>query len=571
MLLFLTAIVLWLPALAGWALPWAWLRQRLGGPGLGHFDGGDGVAGLAVLAALAMLFNFVVPLTNLISWVVLLSGWLLLAVRLMRVRRGRLSARIGLLWLGWIVLAAQLANIPPDNYDSGLYHLQHILWTHAAAVPLGLANLQGRFGFNSTATPLAALLQVPLWGSTINTSPNVLGALLLCLYGAEWLSALRRPGPRWTRTSLFLTIGAVMLFSVFNFMAVNSPTSDWPILVLTLLAVALTLRMFDDPATFKEAIAATTLVAMFAVTVKLSALPLFGLPIALALYARRQQWRWPGRALVGVLGAGGLGLGLPWIIRSVLLSGCLVYPVVATCFSSLPWVVPAAAVQSEAKWVISWAREPKAPLTATLHDLGWLPGWLGRLSTDSTFILSVLLIVVGVAVWAGVRGSATTKTDRAAALVIGTPLVVGLIYWIFTAPDVRFAAGYFWGLGLLAISLGYHRLASVPRRKVINLVRVASLQLCALVVLANAALLELRAFSHLHNVGMSSYSFAWPAVEQVPTLVHTTLQGEAIRVPVVTDQCWLTPLPCAPYFNETLVIERDAAGAPRQLSVPHEP
>src|SRR5689334_13230902 len=118
MLLFLTTILLRLPALAGWALPWAWLRRRLGGPGLGHFDGGDGAAALAALAAVSVLVNFVLPISALVSYTAVVLGWALLLVRLRREGLKRPSARAGLLALVWVVLAAQMANIPADNYDS---------------------------------------------------------------------------------------------------------------------------------------------------------------------------------------------------------------------------------------------------------------------------------------------------------------------------------------------------------------------------------------------------------------------------------------------------------------------
>ncbi|EMO63800.1 hypothetical protein LEP1GSC133_1179, partial [Leptospira borgpetersenii serovar Pomona str. 200901868] len=37
----------------------------------------------------------------------------------------------------------------PFAYDSGLYHIQSIKWIQEYSVVPGLANLHGRFGFNS--------------------------------------------------------------------------------------------------------------------------------------------------------------------------------------------------------------------------------------------------------------------------------------------------------------------------------------------------------------------------------------------------------------------------------------
>gem|GEM_PF-3832885 len=75
----------------------------------------------------------------------------------------------------------------------------------------------------------------------------------------------------------------------------------------------------------------------------------------------------------------------------------------------------------------------------------------------------------------------------------------------------------------------------------------------------------------LVHTGATAYLLEWPEVVQADTVILFTAQGEAVHVPTVADQCWLAPLPCTPLFNEALRIERDAAGVPRQLSVPPEP
>jgi hypothetical protein len=44
---------------------------------------------------------------------------------------------------------------------------------------------------------------------------------------------------------------------------------------------------------------------------------------------------------------------------------------------------------------------------------------------------------------------------------------------------------------------------------------------------------------------------------ELSTPVYTTKSGKSgfeINVPVTGDQCWNIPLPCTPYFNESLSI-----------------
>lgn len=37
---------------------------------------------------------------------------------------------------------------------------------------------------------------------------------------------------------------------------------------------------------------------------------------------------------------------------------------------------------------------------------------------------------------------------------------------------------------------------------------------------------------------------------------HQTTSGLTVHVPVETNQCWDAPLPCSPYFNETLHLRQ---------------
>jgi hypothetical protein len=49
---------------------------------------------------------------------------------------------------------------------------------------------------------------------------------------------------------------------------------------------------------------------------------------------------------------------------------------------------------------------------------------------------------------------------------------------------------------------------------------------------------------------------AVPQLAEPPVVPHQTFSGLTIYVPVETNQCWNAPLPCSPYFNDTLRLRR---------------
>jgi len=114
-----------------------------------------GFLGLACLSAVAMAANFFIPVSSGISVICLLIG-----ASFSIINRRKIFTWIGLNEAA--ILAALLFYIslipmgPVSCFDTHLYHLQSIKWIHQNPLPLGLANLHGTFGFNSSWFPLAA-------------------------------------------------------------------------------------------------------------------------------------------------------------------------------------------------------------------------------------------------------------------------------------------------------------------------------------------------------------------------------------------------------------------------------
>ena len=119
-----------------------------------------GFLGLAGLSSVAMAANFFIPVSSAISVICLLIG-----ASLSILNRQKIFTWIGLNEAA--ILAALLFYVssipmgPVSCFDTHLYHLQSIKWIHENPLPLGLANLHGRFGFNSSWFPLASIVELP--------------------------------------------------------------------------------------------------------------------------------------------------------------------------------------------------------------------------------------------------------------------------------------------------------------------------------------------------------------------------------------------------------------------------
>jgi hypothetical protein len=140
-----------------------------------------------------------------------------------------------------------------------------------------------------------------------------------------------------------------------------------------------------------------------------------------------------------------------WMAQNLVLSGCLAYPVVQTCFD-LPWAINPAKAQNEIRWITAWARvaghEPSDPI---LVGYSWMKLW----SSEYWTLLTTLMKILGLAA-ALTFASVMLRLRSAGIGVVAWPMVVatlGLVFWFLTAPDPRFGAGFIIALPALALAL----------------------------------------------------------------------------------------------------------------------
>jgi hypothetical protein len=239
--------------------------------------------------------------------------------------------------------------------DAGLYHLPLIRWIAEAGSVPGLANLHGRFGFNSTWLTSAALFSN---NPDFSHGPFVWSiAATVLLYGglvAKGLQALRY---RQNVCGAFCLIGATLVLvlpSEVSFRLLTSTDLSTALFVLHAIASSIALREvgadYAPRKNFSEELLSLACAIPLAVTSKLSSGPLIVLTVLFLPSLLRNQLR-------GMLVLLVLLLPTLWVVQNLVLSGCLAYPVVQTCFE-LPWGIDPRQAQQETAWINSRARLP---------------------------------------------------------------------------------------------------------------------------------------------------------------------------------------------------------------------
>jgi hypothetical protein len=325
--------------------------------------------GYGGMAFAALFLNFFVPLQ---AVAVLLPGVTLIGLSAAVVGKkvafpkpslSPLSVGLAASILAWFV-AGKAATTP--FADSGLYHFPAIAWAQQETLPLGLANLHLRLGFNSLWLTLVAMVPpsfdlVFIYAVNASLTWLALGHYLLVLRDSR-----SPPEHKLYAGVAFFGIATIAAYCY------SSPSTDLPAAIFTLLAFYFALRLVvpvNGRDTSTADMSGLLVAVVLAVLVKISQLPLI---LLLFLCLKKRNFV----RLNGFVVAFVFALIILWVLRGLFLSGCLVFPAASTCISWLPWAVPEEWVRFYSMLIRVWPRDPED--YSSLHSWTWIPGWLQR-------------------------------------------------------------------------------------------------------------------------------------------------------------------------------------------------
>ena len=213
--------------------------------------------------------------------------------------------------------------------------------------------------------------------------------------------------------------------------------------------------------------------------------------------------------------------------------------------------MPYLSVVNTANWVYSWARQPYTDWHYVLGSWKWLGPWFHRVAGHIGGVVYPLgsCFCLGLAIFV-VRYFTDPLREhcrrRYSEWSILTPLIIGLIYWFFTAPDPGFAHAIFWLLSLsFALLLLLYLQPLIPARKF-------GILICVVFVVSN---LHFFAYAVINRSAFESVSLSgWRPVKKVHMVPQKTSSGLMVYVPESGDQSWDGPLLSAPSFDSNLSL-----------------
>lgn len=343
--------------------------------------------------------------------------------------------------IGVVLYIGFWTMISPTHCDTYGYHAQAIRWIEEYGVVPGLGNLHNRFAYNSAFMALQALFSFSWTYQQSLHSMNGFACVILLIYAIITNKVISKEA----RLSDFLKIAAP-IYIYLSRRTISSSGSDNLAMVLILYIAMKWSECIEREEEDEQTWGILCLIAVYAATVKLSAVTSVILVIhpAILLIKNKKVKTIVKDILFGFI------IILPWMIRSVLISGYLVYPYSFLDLFNVDWKMPKDLLDYDKKEIIVWGRGVRDVSKYDESIFQWFGTWFNDQMSIykiviifgflALILLALFFLVNMICKWKGIK--IPQVFEQKTELLLVFTCIAGLAFWLFSAPLVRYGVVY---------------------------------------------------------------------------------------------------------------------------------
>lgn len=329
----------------------------------------------------------------------------------------------------------------PEFVDTYLYHVQAIRWIEEYGVVPGLGNLHCRFAYNSAFLVLQALFSF----SWIVEPLHSLNGCLCCFFVVYAVMTNRI----FSDEKAYLSDCLKLLFIPYIFLnqrTLSSPGTDMLAMLLVIYVASKWSECTEKNDNSIQSYSFLCVLAVWALTIKLTTIGSMLLVLFPAVQLiKNHNWKYIIKDLVC-----GIIVVIPWLARNVLISGYLIYPYSMIDLFPVDWKMPKEILEMDKMEIVVFGRAVET--VSSYHDsiADWLPVWF-----DNQMLKYKLLIIMGFAATIfllaalGIMLIQYFRKRKPAdnfmppeSLMLFISILAGELFWLFSAPLVRYGMVY---------------------------------------------------------------------------------------------------------------------------------
>jgi hypothetical protein len=267
------------------------------------------------------------------------------------------------------------------EYDAGLYHLPYQNILRNEKIIFGIANIS-RFGFSSFQEYLGSVI----WYPNFIFHKFLIGSFLT--FFILFLDDLRKTKLNLDNIYFYLTLLSLPFLS--RYLAIYTTLTDFSSGVVIILQFYFSIKIFLLSKRKKidlDNVQVLTILTFLSIALKPSGaltLILFFLIIIFSIKSYDLLKLFFLRNILLIV------LAFGWILKNVIISGCVIYPISFSCYSFFDWNASIQAEQDSLA-IISWNRQPFVGLEETIFSNNWFFNYW--IKTYDKFLLSTLFLL----------------------------------------------------------------------------------------------------------------------------------------------------------------------------------
>ena len=343
------------------------------------------------------------------------------------------------------VLFASATSAGVFHYDTSLYHAQAIHWIEQFGLVKGLGNLHHRFAYNSSYLISNALFSLKfIFGRSLHTLSGLI-MLLVTTYAFTSFRFIKEKVGKIYISDLVKI--AALVYVVICFGLAISPESDLPAMLLVFYIIIKWLEGIEAKNNDPNYYSILSILLLYLVTVKLSTAFLLILAIKPAfLLLKKQNYK-----LIAIYIFLGFIIISPYLIRNILISGYLVYPVTKIDVFNVDWKMPKTIVEVDSQEIQVWGRGVNDVALFNQPTNIWLPKWFSSqiISDQLILILNLAAIPIGLAMALFLRA----KKWVGEYLWVWLAVAASVVFWLLSAPLIRYGLAFLLLLPALTIGI----------------------------------------------------------------------------------------------------------------------
>ena len=396
--------------------------------------------GILVIVFFSLLINFFFPLKY-FTLIIFIFGLILFTIgnkkKIFQVKFGY--------YFCLILIINYISFYNGPNVDSPLYHLQTLNWMMLNKINLGITNLNIRFGVNSSWHSFLALTNI----SVLNLQLKFyLSSIIFAILS---YSVLFKKKYLISDLYIFLSISFLLTYTLIHpfvngpiLNQLGNPEVDTVAMFLFIFSFYIFLKFYENDFKVNNTSMNFMIVVIFlAVTVKISNISLMFLLLIILLYNKNYK-------IVNFTSIFVSLVGLMWLVRSFLISGCFLFPIKKTCMDTL-WTD---FIQTEfiAKVIQSYTRDTRlrerwTDFDHTLYSNDWFVPWFkdyflntAILKISSILLFISLIIFLSILTIEYLKKNKSVKYNKIFFLIVTIFFLISIYIWL-KAPEVRFGSG----------------------------------------------------------------------------------------------------------------------------------